>query len=128
MIDNTYQDEWFNLYLYTGSIVDTRYSILETGYRNPKRSPDLNQKESRSIDRAENLTELEAEGKGVSTQKSSWKSSRLRTRILNQFQITYWRRISSWTDFFIINLCNVCRSLRSDPTDFSNHFSSLNIR
>jgi hypothetical protein len=90
MIDNNVdQDEWFNLYLCLGSCwvnKSIRYSIR---YR--IQSPELT-KESRSIDRAENLTEL----KGVSTQKSSWipkftnqesrhkvglKSRRLRTRI-----------------------------------------------
>jgi hypothetical protein len=71
-------------------------------------SPELT-KESRSIDRAENLTKL----KGVSTQKSSWipkftnqesrhkvglKSRRLRTRITPKpVRIIYWEISSSST-------------------------------
>ena len=130
MIDNVGQDEWFNLYLYLGSCwvnksrYEARYSIR---YRT--QSPDLNQKESWSIDRAE--TENQSWTQGVSTRKSSW----------NQFQDHLLKKDQFVDDLFIIYRINqdqdlskplkeepslLC-SLRSDrPGFFSQIFKSDN--
>jgi hypothetical protein len=127
-------DEWFNLYLYSGSIESIQYSILDTGHKSwnlrIQRSWKLKAKESRHESRAES----EVREPGVLTQ--SWaESRRLRTRITpNQFQVTYWRRISSWTDIFIINLYQInqdklCVFVTYGPDpDFSNHFFKSKIR
>ena len=100
MIDNNVdQDEWFNLYLCLGSCwvnksrYETRYDTrYDTGYKVRTRT-----KESRSIDRAEteNLTELNARSLDTKVELNPdvWGPGLL----LNQFRITYWRRISSWT-------------------------------
>jgi hypothetical protein len=109
MIDNVGQDEWFNLYLYLGSCwvnksrYEARYSIR---YRT--QSPDLNQKESWSIDRAE--TENQSWTQGVSTRKSSW----------NQFQDHLLKKDQFVDDLFIIYRINqdqdLSKPLKEEPS------------
>jgi hypothetical protein len=103
MIDNNKdQDEWTNSLTLGSKLFRIRIRIRIT-------EPEL------SLD---NRTQNSGpEPKGVSINWSNWESrswtqgvsikssrKRLRTKILSQFQITYWRRISSWTisSIFII--------------------------
>jgi hypothetical protein len=128
MIDNVDQDEWFNLYLYLGSCWvnnrDTRLdTILDT-------IPDLNQKESWSIDRAE--TENQSWTQGVSTRKSSW--NQFQNHLLKKDQFVDDLFQSSSSTGSTRNLSNLSRrtrisllcscSLRRTYPDFSVKFSS----
>jgi hypothetical protein len=110
MIDNVDQDEWFNLYLYLGSCwvnksryearYDTRYN---TGYESGP-EPEL-----RSLDQLIELRIKELNKRSLDTKvelnPDVWGPGLL----LNQFRITFWRRISSWTisSIFIIYQINL---------------------
>jgi hypothetical protein len=106
MIDNNVdQDEWFNLYLCLGScwVNKSRYETRYDTRYDTWQSPDLNQKESRSIDRAE------TENHGAeqrSLDKVELKSIRLRTRILSQFQDHLLKKDQFVDDLFIIYRIN----------------------
>jgi hypothetical protein len=135
MIDNVGQDEWFNLYLYLGSCwvnksrYEARYSIR---YRT--QSPDLNQKESWSIDRAE--TENQSWTQGVSTRKSSW--NQFQNHLLKKDQFVDDLFQSSSSTGSTRNLSNLSRrtrisllcscSLRRTYPDFSSQYFQVKVQ